>query len=120
MNIERFFHGRDTQKLALAVALAAYAVMGWFFIELAISVHTPCKSDFEGGCSYGKVWAGALSWLAAWAAVSPAAGVAAFSSAVPRFKTALIGLSVLLAAPPFAYVIYGIYKIAPVVVELLM
>ncbi|RZJ15509.1 MAG: hypothetical protein EON50_01650 [Acidovorax sp.] len=82
-------------------------------------MHKPCASDFEGGCGHGKVWAGALSWLAACAAVTMAGGIAVFSSAVPRFKAALTLTAVVLASPFIAYLLYGLYQVAPVVVELL-
>ena len=105
--------------LAFAVALVLYCVAAWFSADLAIAVHKPCASDFEGGCGHGKVWAGALSWLAACAAVTMAGGIAVFSSAVPRFKAALTLTAVVLASPFIAYLLYGLYQVAPVVVELL-
>jgi hypothetical protein len=105
--------------LALATAFILYCAAAWFSADLAIAVHKPCASDFEGGCGYGKVWAGALSWLAACAAVAMAGCIATFSSAMLRFKSALTLTAAVLACPFIAYVLYGLYQVAPMVVELL-
>lgn len=104
---------------ALAATIAAYIAVAWFATDAALAVHTPCASDFEGGCGYGKVWAGVLSWFAAWAAVGLAVGIGAFAGVMQRFKVALIGAAAILALPPAAYVVYGLYTLGRVAVTLM-
>ncbi len=119
MKLSRLVHPRSAIYLGMAVTLIAYAGIAWFVIDTAIALHKPCASNFEGGCGYGKVWAGVFSWMGAWAAIGPAVIVGAFSRAIPRFKGLLLATAVALAIPPAGYVLYGLYAVAPVVLELL-
>ncbi|CAN7568764.1 hypothetical protein LJR129_004135 [Acidovorax sp. LjRoot129] len=119
MTENRASQNSSVPKFTLAFLFILYCATASFAAKLAIAVHTPCASDFEGGCGHGKVWAGALSWLAACAAIGMAVGIAAFSSAVPPYRLALILAAAVLALPCIAYVLYGLYMVAPVVVQLL-
>ena len=119
MKPNQFIGSRSAIRAGLAVTLIAYAGIAWFVIDTAIALHKPCVSDFEGGCGYGKVWAGVFSWMAAWAAMGPAVIVGAFSRFIPRFKRLLIATALALAVPPAGYVLYGLYAVVPVVLELL-
>jgi hypothetical protein len=114
MSIHSFIRSRSVLGVAFAATVIAYSAIAWFATNAAIAAHSPCITDFEGGCGYGKAWAGALSWLAACIAISPAIGIGASALVIPRFKACLIAASVVLASPPVAYVLYGIYKVTPV------
>ena len=117
MSINNSFRSPSSR---VAITLAAYAAVCWFFVDAAIATHKPCTTDFEGGCSYGKVWIGAISWLAACAAVALAIAVGFFAVGAPRFKKLLYAaLSITFALPPLAYVLYGIFNVTPVALELL-
>ena len=98
---------------ASAVALlAVYALAASGALVWGLATHTPCVSDFEGGCSYGKMWAGLLSWLAAVVATGAGVAMAGLAAGLPVARRYFIGAGIALGAPPLAYAIYGFYSIA--------
>jgi len=54
----------------LSITYLICLALGVFY---AFNAFAPCKQDFEGGCSYGKLWAGIFSVILAGGAVSSAA-----------------------------------------------
>jgi hypothetical protein len=94
-----------------AAIFAVYALAASGALVWGIATHTPCVSDFEGGCGYGKMWAGLFSWLAAVAATGAAAAMAGLSASLPAARRYFIGAGIVLGAPPLAYAMYGLYSI---------
>ena len=95
---------------ALAI-LAVYALAASGALVWGIATHTPCVSDFEGGCGYGKMWAGLFSWLAAAVATGAGVALAGLAAWLPAARRHFIGAGIVLGAPPFAYAMYGLYSI---------
>jgi hypothetical protein len=120
MRIERLTQRQLGIGFALAAMLAAYGLIMWFVVETAFAIHKPCVSDFEGGCGYGKIWGGALSWLAAWVAIFLAFCLDALSPRIPSFKKIFGYLARLFVTLPSAYALYGVYQVAPAALELFL
>jgi len=119
VSIFHTIHSPRTRGWFLATSIVVYAVVAWFATDLALAVHRPCASDFEGGCGYGKAWAGVLAWLAAWIAALLAASVGVFATVMRRFRIVLICTAIILGLPPAAYLLYGVYSLSQTAVELL-
>jgi hypothetical protein len=97
-----------TWLLPLIVALLGSS--SWFGYEFATATLRPCQSSFEGGCGYGKVFVGALSFLCAltssWSAVTTA--IIAKKRIIPP---GLVWLITSLALPGALYAAYCAYVV---------
>jgi hypothetical protein len=70
----------------------------------AFNTFTPCKQDFEGGCSYGKLWAGIFSVVLAGGAVGSA--TIFYEIQREKFKEGIFKKAVLTAIGiPAAYIV---------------
>ena len=108
------FSAPKSQVPPLVLAGSLYAVTAAAAARWAIAIHTPCKSNFEGGCGYGLMWAGILSFFAAWTAVGAAAILFAVA---PSFESKKIKRWIkicagILIGPPALYIGYCIWSIA--------
>lgn len=99
-----------SRSLHLVLATAVYAVAMFMGTWWAIFIHTPCKSNFEGGCGYASLFAGVLSFLAAGTAIGMSAAMLAIALSfedkkIRRWITICVGT---LMTPPVLYIGYGI------------
>jgi hypothetical protein len=103
---------RERTKIILVVAVVtSYGIAAWVTAVWAIATHTPCTSNFEGGCGYAKSMAGLFAWLASCLATGAAAAIAGMAALFPKAKVKLITAGIVLGAPTLAYVVYGLYAV---------
>jgi hypothetical protein len=102
----------ERTKIILAIAVVtSYLVAAWATTVWAIAAHTPCMSDFEGGCGYAKSMAGLFAWLASCMATGAAGAIAGMAALFPKAKVKLITTAIVLGAPTLAYLVYGLYAL---------
>jgi hypothetical protein len=96
--------------ILLIAAMTAYAVAACATIIWAVEAHTPCASDFEGGCGYAITITGLLAWIASCVATGAAGAVACMSAIFPKVKLQLVAAGIVLGLPALSYAAYGIYS----------
>lgn len=104
----------QSKSLRLALVGMVYAVATAAAIRWVIVIHSPCKSNFEGGCGYASLFAGLSSFLAAWVALGTAAVMFAMASSFEDERTMCwikVGAGALVAPPAF-YILYCVWAIA--------
>jgi hypothetical protein len=96
-------------KTASTVAIIAIYVVILIATGIwAYAAHTPCINDFEGGCSYAKILAGAFSWLASCMATGIAVIIARLTEYPLLVKSKIRMIAIVLGSLTGTYALYGI------------
>lgn len=89
--------------------LMIYAVCLGVLVKVGIDLFTPCKDNFEGGCSMGKSLLLFVSLVPALVALGLAAGISHMSASAALMPRALPAARFVLISLPAAYLLGCFY-----------